>query len=118
MINLCYYRQNIKDDFSPAYNIYVKLYKQKLLDNPKIYTDKVSHDLKIDIPIFHSYYLKNHFENQVVLLDIDNMQYIKDHDGKLIVIYNKIVHDVQNTNNITYIDIDANIEEIIKEKLL
>ena len=116
MYNIDYYQQYIDSPNSLAYNSFMKLYDKKLLYQPKIFSDKCLVYLKNSIPIFHSFYIRQHYHNRAVMIGYDDVQYV-DHyyNQNFIVVYNDS-NDIQNLKDkyLCY-NLEYDIVDFLKE---
>lgn len=118
MYNIVYFKSILTDEPSPAYNLYKAAIDNKLISTPCIFTDQIHTTSNFDIPVFHSFYLKHHFYDKYILLDIDDIKYIDliSRSENYIIVYNKKFHTIDTVQNVKLaIDINDNGIDKIKE---
>lgn len=119
MYNIALFQPRITKDKSLAYSLYEKLYQDDIVSRPIIYTDKCYVLVDNNIPVFHTYYMRQHFYKQYVLVDYDNIDYIPYNTiHKYIVVYNKKTQDANKISKHIMLDITDNITDILKEHKL
>lgn len=94
MYNIVYFEKNIIDESSKALKIYLKAINNNLISNPIIFCDK--YKIIIDnIPIFHTYYIKNIFHKLYILTNKYDTEYLVSMglDSNIIVVYDSIVEN-------------------------
>lgn len=120
MFNIAHFQQQIQDEFSPAYKTYNTMYMQNMLLCPIIYTDNYNRIINMRIPIFSTFYIREHFsKDKYILIDYIDYEYIPKYlRNNCIVIYNELFHDVAKiTESFLTIELEQNSIDLIKEKL-
>lgn len=118
MFNIVCFIQRLDHMPSVAYNVYQKLYEQKLLSHPIIFTDQNLIQIKYNIPIFPTFYIRNYFYKHHILVDYNNINYLHKYlHYKCIVIYNDKTDDISNINSYLNINIEKDVISTIKESL-
>jgi hypothetical protein len=97
MYNINYYKQLIKED-----NASLKLFLQACVDKkifqPKIFCDNYYINMSLPIPIFHSSYIRHHFDQSLILIDYEDLSYAQIYDKNYLIFYNPELHNIDKTN--------------------
>jgi len=117
MYKLNYFQKDLTVTTCASFNMYKKLLSQDLIIQPIIFCDKYFIDPIINIPIFHSYFINQHYYKSYILTDFDQINYIKFFkNNNFIFVYNS---DIQNINNYKdsykFIDINDDIITYMKD---
>ena len=69
----------------------------------------------MDIPIFHSSYIDQHYHKRLILTDMDQITYIQNfHHNNFILMYNSIVI-TPSDNKYKYIDMEHDLATFLNE---
>lgn len=120
MFNIVYYTPILDDktNMSASYSLYMDLYNNNLLLSPKLYTDKNTIFIQESVPVFSTFYIRNYFTNNYILVDFMNLSSIPKYlHHKCIVLYNKLFHNIDNITSYLNIEYDEDAIHLLKEKL-
>ena len=120
MPNLILFKPTILDQSSYALVTYLRLYKNDIINNPIIFSDYCAINIDSNIPIFNSYFLRQHFFNYSILLDFDDLEYLNNlQNNKCIILYNETLNDISDiSDNHTTIPVTAsNIDNLLRDKI-
>lgn len=99
MYNINYYKQNINSDNTYLLNLFLQADRDKLLYQPKIFCDQYDIHIQSSIPIFHSYYIRQHFNKSLILSAYEDLSYIKSYNNEnFLIIYDPLTQN-KNTNH-------------------
>lgn len=99
---IAYYNQLITNNSYPGYIKFLNYCKNKSESMPIIFCDSYLCDIKHDIPIFHSFYIRQKFKDYLIIVDFLNIKYLENYlldNKKIIVIYNKLSDDISEIKN-------------------
>lgn len=117
MYKLNYFQNHLSDSKCKSFDFFRILYSQNQLDQPIIFCDKYITDPIGNIPIFHSYFVNQHFNNSIILTDYDQIEYIKYfNNSNFLIVYNPDVHNIdQYINSYKFISINDDITTFMKD---
>lgn len=118
MLNLILFVQNIDKELPKVYHEYVKLVAEDIINCPVIYTDNCNVITDNDIPIFSTFYIRNHFIKNLILIDYKDLKYLPQYmKKKCIVLYcEKLISDTDKKNCYRFIKYNDKIKEKIYDK--
>lgn len=99
-----------------------KLYSQ-IINNfnqlPIIYSDRIDCVLDHNIPLFHTFYLRNFFDKKIIITDINGLDYLYDNDSILassyvIVLYNRTKQRIEKNKSQHMYFCDINLQAVVK----
>lgn len=96
MPNIVLFSQYIVSN-SKSYKIYYDLYNNDLLDAPLIFTDAHAPIIDINIPVFNTFYIREHFLDKIILTSFADYKYLQaDLQKQTIIIYDKNSEDINS----------------------
>ena len=114
MYNIAYFQNKLFDLTCPSFLIYKKLCDEKQIHQPIIFCDTYDAEAA-NIPIFHSYYLNQHYHKKIILTDFDQIKYIANfHNQNFLILYNQFTHEPIN-NTYKYITSETILETFLIE---
>jgi hypothetical protein len=118
MYKIACFIQNISNTLPKIYNIYNTLVDTHLVESGIIYTDKCSLLLNTNFAIFSTYYIRENFTQNFILVDYNDIKYLPLYlHKKCIILYDESLPD--NISRQCYISIkySDNIKETLNAKL-
>jgi hypothetical protein len=115
MLNLILFIQNLDKKLPKIYYEYKKLVDENIVINPIIYTDNYNLFIDSNLPMFPTFYIRNHFNKNFILLDYYDLKYIPQYMKKhCIVLYDQTsISDTDKKNCYKFIKYNDNIKEKI-----
>lgn len=119
MSNIVLFSQYIIGD-SKSYKIYYGIYNNDLIDAPLIFTDAHAPIIDINIPVFSTFYIRQHFFDKLILTSFADYKYLPiDLQKRTIVIYDKDNDDIDSIEHKLFsIEQNSDYISIIKDKIL
>lgn len=116
MYKLNYFQKELNNKDSVSLQMYMELLSNNQIVQPKIFCDKYYFDPLKNIPIFHSYFINQHYDNCIILTDYDQLEYIKDFSGSFLVVYDSDKQSIKNyEDKYKFIEKNTNIIQYMKE---
>ena len=118
--NINYFSQNLKLD-NIGLESYISLLENRLIINPIIFTDICSIYLNVNIPIYHSSFIRHSFYKKIIIVDCATdlmlLNNVYKNHCSIIYVYDNIL-DIDKTifNDIICID-KNNFLEILQKEL-
>lgn len=120
-MHIIYFQTNLNSLNSIEYELYNKIIKD-FNQYPIIYTDNVSIPIDKNIPVFHTYYLRNCIHKKIVVTNIDSLDYFYSNKSLRSSCYIIVLYDRQQTRiqkdkvkDVYFCDINLNnVTNIIK----
>lgn len=108
----------LKDTLSLAYQLYIKLYENNIINNPIIFCDSCGIIVDNNICVFNGYFLRQHFLDYYILIDYEDMKLLNNFQNrKCIVIYDESIDADHLTNNYIPLKIASDNIKDIKDML-
>lgn len=118
MFDIAYFSLIFADILSPTYKLYETLYLNNMLMRPVIYTDKCTTPISHNIPIFSTSYIRNSFYESYILVDYKDFIYVPHYmHNRCIVIYDPLVHNIQNMECCGFINLEKDNIQTLKEMI-
>lgn len=104
------------------HSVEYKLYSQ-IINNfnqlPIVYSDRIDFMVDHNIPLFHTFYLRNFFDQKIIITDINGLDYLYDNDSILassyvIVLYNRTKERIEKNKSQHMYFCDINLPAVIK----
>lgn len=91
MYNIIYFEKNLNEMVSKGLKTYLKAIDDNIINNPTIFCDK--YNIKYNIPIFHTFYIKNIFYKQLILVNNFDVKDLLDMgiNSNIITVYDSVV---------------------------
>lgn len=119
MFSLVNFQQQILDEFSPAYRIYLELIDNDLVSYPTIFTDKNAALQNKNIPVFDTFYMRHQFHDFNILTDLQDFKFIQSYlQPKTIVVYNELTTKQEDLPKNAFATITTNVTVIDFKNLL
>lgn len=111
MYKINYFQKDLTNIDCVSYKMYEKMILGNYIDQPKIFCDKYIVDPLIKIPIFHSYFINQHFHKHYLLTDYDQLSYIESFKFKnCFIVYNSDTQKIDSyQDKYKFIDINEDI---------
>ena len=93
--NLVLFKRQISSVENHSVQVYLRLYKEKILTSPLIFTDEDNVFIHNLIPIFHTYYIRQHFHKKYILLDMEDEKHVPESidESQLLILHHDLIYD-------------------------
>lgn len=121
MFDIKLFQLNLNNTLSQTYLVYKKLCDEGIAFAPAIYTDKnLSSHLDKNIPVFSSFYMRNSFNKDYILVDYLDYIHIPSYLRYKCIVVCDSTNDVDEIleNSFVYLDKTDDLVSIIKERLV
>lgn len=117
MYKLNYFQKDFDNANCISFKMYSSLLSDNKIDQPIIFCDKHYIDPLNNIPIFHSYFINQHYHLTDILTDYDQITYLDYFNNKnFLVVYNPDTQDINKYKDIyKFIDINTNIDSYMEQ---
>lgn len=111
MYKINYFQKELTDINCASFNMYQQLLSKNYIDQSIIFCDKYTVDPFINIPIFHSYFISQHFSKYYLLTDYDQLLYLEPFKIKnCFIVYNSDTQNIDNyKDKYKFIDINDDV---------
>jgi hypothetical protein len=118
MYKLNYFQKDLTDINCASFNMYKQLLSDNKISQPIIFCDRYRIDPFVNMPIFHSYFINQHFYKTSTLTDYDQILYIENFkNNNFIIVYNPDIHDIsQYKNKYKFIDMNNDINLYMEQQ--
>lgn len=100
MYKLNYFQKILIDINCTSFLMYKQLLDNNKIIQPIIFCDQYTVDPFINIPIFHSYFINQHYNKTYILSDYDQLSYIENFkNNNFIIVYNPDTQDINKYQN-------------------
>lgn len=116
MYKLNYFQKELNNKDSISLQMYMELLSENQIIQPKIFCDKYYFDPLKNLPVFHTYFINQHYDNCIILTDYDQLDYIKDFGGNFLVVYDSDKQSIKEyKDKYKFIEKNTNIIQYMKE---
>ena len=116
MYHINYYKQQINEHNTLSLKLFLQACTDKQLYQPKIFCDNINISIASNIPIFHSYYMRQHFHKCLIMTDYEDLDYIQAyHNTNFMILYNPMFQPKQFEETYKYLSIEDSFYNFLEE---